>query len=67
MRRDAGFTLLELVLVLSILSVATLLLTQSFSGYQHEQRVRRSNAMLAELLVAISGAPPVAANATVPA
>lgn len=64
MRRDTGFTLLELVLVLSILSVATLLLTQSFSGYQHEQRVRRSNALLAELLAAISGAPPVAANGT---
>ena len=50
-----GFTLLELVIVLGILSVLTMLLTRSFTEKQHELRVERSNRLLETLDRAIAG------------
>lgn len=53
-----GFTLLELVIVLSILSLMTLLLTESFTKDQHERRWNRSNETLDQLQQAIVGSIP---------
>lgn len=50
-----GFTLLELVIVLGILSAITLLLTRDFAAGQHERRWNRSNDTLEELGRAIEG------------
>lgn len=55
---DSGFTMLELVIVLSILSLMTILLTETFTKDQHERRWNCSNETMDQLRQAIVGQVP---------
>lgn len=50
-----GFTLLELVIVLGILSVLTMLASRGIANRQHELRADKANALLDDLETAIVG------------
>jgi prepilin-type N-terminal cleavage/methylation domain-containing protein len=53
----AGFTLLELVVVLAILGILTLLASQNIATRQHDLRARESDRILAALGTAVLGDP----------
>ena len=55
--RAAGFTLLELVVVLAILGILTLLASQNIATRQHDLRARESDRILAAIATAVAGDP----------